>query len=1043
MTKEKVQLFKDMYLQPVKHRSDPNRQATLGEYVRIVLDGGIEFNTQLDFLIFDDDNELLHIICANDDPYLQYDFPFKIMSAPYEIIFVIESVVTKDNLNTILDSGFIGNCLSSEKKEFIKKWMPATNANHKPNPMDAEPFYKENARTEHNETKIIPRDDGVKIAVSPASIASKSVVAAKTKESFVAAINNAEPGATVALAANIELSETLKITKPITIKGTGKTITSSAKNAIELYADAEIMGLNITNNYNGGRCINTRANVNVMLEDCELITSGTGNNQTITVGGSTNGTTMTIKECTVNAGESGYGIIAFVDCDIDIEDSEIEGYSAVYMKKGSEGSTIGVKHSSLYSTNNHSGADDTFGTIVFETGDIAVTVNDSSYIGVNETAAEADQYIFLIQNSSDNINISIKNGTSLEGDIILVDDGLGKIYNNKIVLNQSHIENIINCGLNTMKYGSNMIQITDYSEASVNGKAYEHLADAIANANDGDTVTLSRNVITSDMITVDKNITIDGEGCAVISNANKAFEIYSDAAIKNIAIRNETSNGRCVDTRKAVNLKLEDVYLHTSGTGNNQTITVGGSENGTSITINGSTVGAGKSGYGIIAFVECNIDITNTCINGFGAIYMKPGSDNSIVNVHEGSILRSFNHDKSSRFGTIVSEADGVSVSVEKYSELTAECIDGTYQDILLLSSYNGTVVDNMNVTIDDGVTLNGKFMCADNGILNNNITIPKKYETLVWESGFATETVEAGVKVVENASGITVHGVSCSTIEDAIANAEEGETVYISNDINSTNIIKVDKPIAIDGGNKTVTCTAKKAFEIYADAKIENMKIDNTSAGGRCIDTRTKANVNLKSVTLNTNSAQNNQPITIGGSENGTVLVLEDSKINAGVAGYGIIAFVECNVTVSNTEINGYNAVYMKSGSNDSEITISDSVIKCENPHKDPSSHFGVFVLESDSSVVKVNNCDVTTSPVEGQLHEIVVLSGDANDNIIVFDTSAELSGDIIKSSNDSVRRNIIKLSDVYAENVVACGYSYEENDEIITIKDPELIIG
>ena len=216
MTKEKLQLFKDMYLKPVKHRSDPNKMTTRGEYIRIILDGGIEFNTQLDFVTFDDDNELLHIICANDDPYTQYDFPFKIMSAPYEIVFVIESIVTNDNLDDILNDSFLGDVISNERKAFIREWMPSTNnAVHKANPMDADPYYTQNARTEHNGTKIINRDDGIKVATNFATKASKTVKSVKTAQSFLDAIANAESGSTITLASNIELEETLKLEKPI------------------------------------------------------------------------------------------------------------------------------------------------------------------------------------------------------------------------------------------------------------------------------------------------------------------------------------------------------------------------------------------------------------------------------------------------------------------------------------------------------------------------------------------------------------------------------------------------------------------------------------------------------------------------------------------------------------------------------------------------------------------------------------------------------------------------------------------------------------
>ena len=98
-----------------------------------------------------------------------------------------------------------------------------------------------------------------------------------------------------------------------------------------------------------------------------------------------------------------------------------------------------------------------------------------------------------------------------------------------------------------------------------------------------------------------------------------------------------------------------------------------------------------------------------------------------------------------------------------------------------------------------------------------------------------------------------------------------------------------------------------------------------------RCVDTRTNVNLNLENVTLSADKYHstygNPQPLTIGGSTNGTIVTLTNVNIDAGTTGYGIISFVKTTLTAAESEISGYSALYVKPGSAESEFNFSKSL--------------------------------------------------------------------------------------------------------------------
>jgi hypothetical protein len=138
---------------------------------------------------------------------------------------------------------------------------------------------------------------------------------------------------------------------------------------------------------------------------------------------------------------------------------------------------------------------------------------------------------------------------------------------------------------------------------------------------------------------------------------------------------------------------------------------------------------------------------------------------------------------------------------------------------------------------------------------------------------------------------------------------------------------IKIEEAITLDLGGKSVTATSKKAFEVYANATIKNGEI---IAANRCVDTRMAVELTLEGLKLTaeyTTTYGNSQPITIGGSENGTKVAMENVNVSAN-GGYGIITFVPTALAATNCTFSGYNALYVKPGSDNSSFEFVKSTL-------------------------------------------------------------------------------------------------------------------
>ena len=280
------------------------------------------------------------------------------------------------------------------------------------------------------------------------------------------------------------------------------------------------------------------------------------------------------------------------------------------------------------------------------------------------------------------------------------------------------------------------------------------------------------------------------------------------------------------------------------------------------------------------------------------------------------------------------------------------------------------------------------------------------------------------GYKFVDNGDGTygvteatyvaQVGDVKYETLEEAIEAAAAGDTVVLLEDVTVTDIIVLDKAIEIDLGGKTVTGTAKKVFEVYADTVIKNGTINGAN---RCIDTRTAVELTVEDVTLvadkYTTAYGNPQPLTIGGSTDGTVVTLTNVEISA-QSGYGIISFVETDLTATDSTISGYNALYIKEGSEDSEFTFNNCELTGNIGASDVDANsFSVIAAHCNDTDVTVNGGTITS--IGNNMYAISV-GGSTVDVItgVTVTSTATINGNIF--SSEDFEGNTVSVLEEYA---------------------------
>lgn len=122
MNLDQVKLFRDLYTKE-STRPDNGRKTTNGEYIRFCLDGGVDFVTSKDLVVYDDNNTLLHCVAKTEEFEASKVFPIKIISSDYAIIQQIETIMSKDNFLELINGDYFGGLLNDEQKKFFVNYV--------------------------------------------------------------------------------------------------------------------------------------------------------------------------------------------------------------------------------------------------------------------------------------------------------------------------------------------------------------------------------------------------------------------------------------------------------------------------------------------------------------------------------------------------------------------------------------------------------------------------------------------------------------------------------------------------------------------------------------------------------------------------------------------------------------------------------------------------------------------------------------------------------------------------------------------------------
>lgn len=226
MNSNQIALIKESYMKEVTNTS--KKPETAGACMRLCLDGGIDFITSKDLVVFDDSNELVHCISINDAYVSQANYPIKIISAEYSIIQQIETIMSQKNFEDFLDNGFISSLLTDEKKEFIKRWSRDIK-NQAIQPIRPTPFYAQKPIVTPMPNRIIPRHDKIDTQYPPATLGLDSqtnvkTIAISSAESLTNAIETANAGDVLVINNDIVIDTPLEINKSVSLLSNGATI---------------------------------------------------------------------------------------------------------------------------------------------------------------------------------------------------------------------------------------------------------------------------------------------------------------------------------------------------------------------------------------------------------------------------------------------------------------------------------------------------------------------------------------------------------------------------------------------------------------------------------------------------------------------------------------------------------------------------------------------------------------------------------------------------------------------------------------------------
>lgn len=434
---------------------------------------------------------------------------------------------------------------------------------------------------------------------------------------------------------------------------------------------------------------------------------------------------------------------------------------------------------------------------------------------------------------------------------------------------------------------------------------------------------------------------------------------------------------------------------------------------------------------------DCTFTAEGAAVNSAAAMRIRQGYNIAIINgstfnyLH--SALQAYGNKRITVTGITLNGKNGISAGTSSNVTISGSTINATGYGVRADGdgAYNMTLAGN-TITADLPVvvrkTTGAYNLTVQSGSYTSSNGNPAVTLTTGDDGTFVAPTTNATATLAE---GITyfgfeakVNNVYHTTFANAYAAAENGDALTLLKDFNFDTVVKIEKAITLDLNNNTVTSTARKAFEVYANATIKNGTIYGAN---RCVDTRTAVELTLTDVKLvadeYTTAFGNPQPLTIGGSEHGTIVNMTNVNINAGNTGYGIITFVKTTLTAdTDTEISGYSALYVKDGSEDSEFTFNGSTLSGTIGNDVEGNSFSTIAIQENGVKVTVNNGTINATGTNYAALSIGYSEQPINkDNIVTLD--AVIIGNILETN--CLDKNTVIVRKGYKTVLEGLGYA------------------
>ncbi|MBR4088524.1 MAG: hypothetical protein IKK19_04385, partial [Bacteroidales bacterium] len=351
-------------------------------------------------------------------------------------------------------------------------------------------------------------------------------------------------------------------------------------------------------------------------------------------------------------------------------------------------------------------------------------------------------------------------------------------------------------------------------KAELNVTTVEALKSAISSATDNDVITLGADLIMSEILVIDKNITLDGNGHKLTSSAGRAINVsgVENATIKNLVIQANGERGINV-IQGSKNIKIENVSI----TASNYAINVASSA------------------------PESNITISKSNLSGLNTINI--GGANTKLAVTDSHITCNDKND-TVNYGAISINADGTGSDV-----IIEKCIldieDDSYAGNIISSNSNISFTNtecNKEIVIGNGVCLieYGNYAYSFETIYDA-IEYAKAGETVKLVKDITTSeiitidkaiTLDGNGKTLTSSAARAINVETEGTVTIQNLNIKAGERAI--NIINKAATVNVNNVAATANNNAIMIATSAGAVNLTVqESNLTGLAVINVAGAG------------------------------------------------------------------------------------------------------------------------------------------------------------------------------------------------------------------